>query len=67
MKPHSAGYHNVRRAQDNYEVKALEAYHEISYSAKSRRKLYKPKYTYYSSTSRHEQLFMFLAFSINHL
>jgi hypothetical protein len=45
LKPYWAGYHNVRRDHDNYEVKAQEAFYHVSYLAKSRGKGYKPSYT----------------------
>ena len=52
--PHWAGYHNMRRDQGGYEVKAQEACYHASYLAKSREKGYKPEYTQYFSASRHE-------------
>jgi hypothetical protein len=52
--PHWAGYHNMRRDQGGYEVKAQEACYHVSYLAKSREKGYKPEYTQYFSASRHE-------------
>ena len=49
--PHWAGYHNVRRDQDDYEVQAQEPCHHISYLAKSRGKGHKPEYTQYFGVS----------------
>jgi len=42
--PHCAGYHNMRRDQGDYEVKAQEACYHVSYLAKSRGKGYRPVY-----------------------
>ena len=36
LKPHCAGYHNMRRDQGGYEVKAKGACHRVSCLAKSR-------------------------------
>jgi len=43
--PHWAGYHNVRRDQADYEVKAQEACYQVRYLAKSREKGYRPLQT----------------------
>ena len=53
LKPHWAGYHNVRRDQADYEVKAQEACYHISYLAKSRGKGYRSAYTQDFGTSRY--------------
>jgi len=42
---HCAGYHNMRRDQGGYEVKAQEACYHVSYLAKSRGKGYRSAYT----------------------
>ena len=48
---HWAGYHNMRRDQGGYEVKAKEVCHHISYLAKSRRA---PKSTFCQKSQRDE-------------
>jgi len=41
LKPYWAGYHNIRRDQVDYEMKAQQACYHVSYLAKSRGKGYK--------------------------
>jgi hypothetical protein len=41
LKPYWAGYHNIRRDEADYEMKARQACYQISYLAKSRGKGYK--------------------------
>ena len=45
LKPYWAGYHNVRRDQADYEMKAQQACYHVSYLAKSRGKGYRSAYT----------------------
>ena len=52
LKPYWAGYHNIRRDQADYEMKAQQACYHISYLAKSRGKDHKPVYTQTFDTSK---------------
>ena len=49
--PHCAGYHNMRRDQGGYEVKAKGVCYRIGYLAKSRRA---PKSTFCQKSQRDE-------------